>query len=305
MSQHRRHQREHAGGQHGRRVAEISTRPEPHHESRHHEEGQDAEPHARQHPLGMAVAIHHRHAFLILILDSHGPRARQIRSQRGHHTGQRRMLRFVAVHVLRQVLQAARHVTRFVPRRTHFRISGRRCAGRRAQSGRRPESSERRVRNGIRVASQNAGDAAPGVSAAGRSGGFVFFLDMRNHFLPSRLPGARYMRSMVPTRSLHRKIGVPGPYVGIAVFQAVLRGVIERGTHRGPTFGGMQRMDVRDRRQAGIGLQKSVVGRVHVSVVDRGGSQLLEARGQAFGVLPPIVVGIAEHAVGLARAPVR
>ena len=72
----------------------------------------------------MPAAIHHRHALLILILDAQRPRAGKIRPQCGHHARQRRMLRFVAIHVLRQVLQAARHVARFVPCRTHFRISG-------------------------------------------------------------------------------------------------------------------------------------------------------------------------------------
>ena len=52
-------------------------------------------------------------------------------------------------------------------------------------------------------------------------------------------------------------------------------------------------------RQARVGLEERVVVGVDVPVVDLRGAQLLEAGGQAFGVLAPIVVGIAKHAVGL------
>src|ERR1035441_9114473 len=47
-------------------------------------------------------------------------------------------------------------------------------------------TSERRARNGIRVASQNPGADGAAGSVEGRSGGFVFFLDMRGYFFPSR-----------------------------------------------------------------------------------------------------------------------
>src|ERR1035438_3157184 len=54
----------------------------------------------------------------------------------------------------------------------------------------------------------------------------------------------------------HRKIGIPGLYAGVAIVQAIVRGAIQRWTHRGPTFSGMQRFDAGDRRQAGPGLQE-------------------------------------------------
>jgi hypothetical protein len=52
-------------------------------------------------------------------------------------------------------------------------------------------AKERRSRKGASVACQNPGPAGRVISASVPVCGLGFFLDMRRHFLPSRLPGAR------------------------------------------------------------------------------------------------------------------
>ena len=254
VSQHRRHQGEQGCGQRRCGTAEIPPRPQPHHEGRRHKKWQDAEAHARQHLRGMTVAIHHGDALLILILDSQRPRARKIRSEGGHHARQRRMLRFIAIHVLREVLQAARHVARLVPGGTDFRIGGDDAqAGEGNQSDGDEQRAARQKRNQGGV--PECGRRRTGRLRGGAQRRFRLFLRHAWSFLAVEAARRQIHEVDRAHALLHRKVGIPGPQVGIAVFQAVLRGVILCGTDRGPTFGGLQRMDVLD-RAAGPGRSR-------------------------------------------------
>jgi hypothetical protein len=77
-------------------IAEVMPRPEEHGKCRDNKERQNSQSHAREHPVGMPVVIHHGYAFLVLILCAQRPRTAQERPERRHHARQRRMLRLIA-----------------------------------------------------------------------------------------------------------------------------------------------------------------------------------------------------------------
>jgi hypothetical protein len=122
VRQHRGHEREQQGRQHRRRGAKAVAGPVEDHQGRQEEEGQDPGPHQGQKAIGVPGVDHESHTFAFAVGIARGTRPVQIGQQGGHGARQGRVLRFVAVHVLRQVFQAGRKVLRLIESQTELRV---------------------------------------------------------------------------------------------------------------------------------------------------------------------------------------
>ena len=181
------------------------------------------------------------------------------------------------------------------------------CAGRPVPPGRSRSPATAVPGTAPDVASQNPGPAGPARRRhLGQRRRLRLGLLLR-HASSFLLEAAR--RQVVQGRLFRPALSPADSYtraqVGIAVLQAVLRRVVERGADRGPPFGRLQRMNISNRGQSRIGFQEVIVGGAYIPVVHLCGTQLVQARGQALDVLAPIVIGVAQHAILRDRAPVR
>jgi hypothetical protein len=88
--------------------------PEEDYQARQEEEGQDSGAHADDKCIGIAGVDHESDAFEIAVRIARRTRSIEIGEQGGHQPRQGRMLRLVAVNMLREIFEAARQVLRLI-----------------------------------------------------------------------------------------------------------------------------------------------------------------------------------------------
>jgi len=136
------------------RAAKIPARPKEDHHATEDEERQIAEPHQEHGLLGVLLIRDQFPAFVLEVRNAARARTVQIREQRDHRAGQRRVLRFQLIDVIRDVLHAAGDVGRLVGSGREDVVSGNNARATQRQKEQREQERpavQEREQSGLRL----------------------------------------------------------------------------------------------------------------------------------------------------------